>query len=177
MSWWGWGTTPASPVPPVPPAPPAAEIPPPSSPSPPPGSSSSSAAPSSGEEFPISLESYRDYLSAKILFATGTGSVIGISNGFYMGDMMALYGYSYALGFGVSSTAYFSGTYALRYLRKEDDYINHGVSGFVNGGWMTAAFGGVRKGVFGAIGTLAFFFSSLLCPCIISSVPFSYTIN
>ena len=171
MSWWGWGTTPASPVPPTPPA---AEIEPPSSPSPPP---SSSAKPVSEEEFPISLESYRDYLSAKILFATGTGSLIGVSSGFYMGDMMALYGYSYALGFGVSSTAYFSGTYALRYLRKEDDYINHGVSGFVNGGWMTAAFGGIRKGVFGAIGTLDFFFSSLLCPCIISSVPFYSTIN
>ena len=56
------------------------------------------------------------------------------------------------LGFGVGSTAYFSGTYVLRYLRKRDDYINHGLSGFINGAWIVAALGGVRKGVFGAIG-------------------------
>ena len=69
--------------------------------------------------------------------------------------MMALYGYSYALGFGFGSTAYFSGTYALKNLRKRDDYVNHGLSGFLNGAWMVTAFGGVRKGVFGAIGAYA----------------------
>ena len=52
--------------------------------------------------------------------------------------------------------AYFSGTYALRYLRKQDDFINHGLSGFINGAWITAAFGGARKGVFGAIGMCAY---------------------
>jgi hypothetical protein len=56
--------------------------------------------------------------------------------GYYAGDMLALYGYTYAFGFGLISTSYFGGTYCLRHLRKKDDYINHAISGFVNAGWM-----------------------------------------
>ena len=135
--WWN-----STPTPPAPSSPPCS-------------SSSSSGTADIEEEHAFSIESYRDYVSTKVLLATATGSAIGVSSGYYIGDMMALYGYSYALGFGFGSTAYFSGTYVLKNLRKRDDYINHGLSGFFNGAWMVTAFGGVRKGVFGAIGAYA----------------------
>ena len=86
--------------------------------------------------YEISYSSAIEYISYKIPASVLSGSVIGLTTGYYAGDMLALYGYTYAFGFGLVSTSYFGGTYCLRHLRKKDDYINHAISGFVNAGWM-----------------------------------------
>ena len=103
-------------------------------------------------EYAFSLQCGKNYLVPKVALCTATGAIVGSSAGYYIGDAMALYGYTYAFGFGVFSTAYFSGTYTLRYFRNTDDYMNHALSGFVNGGWMTMAFGGPRRAILGSVG-------------------------
>ena len=54
--------------------------------------------------------------------------------GYYLGDAMALYGYTYGFGLGLVTTSFFSGVYGMRSLRNTDDPINYAVSGSLNGG-------------------------------------------
>ena len=56
--------------------------------------------------------------------------------GYYLGDAMALYGYTYGLGLGFITTSFFSGVYGIRSIRNTDDSINYAVSGSLNGGML-----------------------------------------
>jgi len=64
---------------------------------------------------------------------------------------MALYGYSYAFAAAIGSTAFYSGTFLLKNIRKNDDYLNYTASGFVNAGWIATGIGGYKRGIVGAI--------------------------
>ena len=46
---------------------------------------------------------------------------------------MALYGYSYGLGFGLVTTSFYSAVYGMRSIRQSDDAVNYAISGFMNG--------------------------------------------
>lgn len=58
--------------------------------------------------------------------------------GYYVGDAMALYGYTYAAGLGISSTLFYSGAYGMRTLRGTDDVYNYAISGTANAGAMVS---------------------------------------
>ena len=92
--------------------------------------------------FKFNIENIRTYFQSRFPLAFATGGILGLTTGFYAtaGTSLALHGYTYSLGLGVASTAYFSGTFTLRNLRNRDDYINHAASGFLNGGWMVSAY-------------------------------------
>lgn len=49
---------------------------------------------------------------------------------------MALYGYTYAVGLGMSSSLFYSGAYGLKTLRGTDDIYNYAASGTTNAGLM-----------------------------------------
>ena len=51
---------------------------------------------------------------------------------------MALYGYTYAVGLGMSSTVFYSGAYGMKTLRGTDDIYNYAISGTANAGVMVS---------------------------------------
>ena len=57
---------------------------------------------------------------------------LAVSVGYYVGDLMALYGYTYGLGLGFSSTFFYGGVYGLKKLRQSDDVYNYVASGTAN---------------------------------------------
>jgi hypothetical protein len=59
--------------------------------------------------------------------------------GYYVGDAMALYGYTYAAGLGMSSTLFYSGAYGMKTLRGTDDIYNYAASGTTNAGLLVSS--------------------------------------
>ena len=57
------------------------------------------------------------------------GGALGLAKGFYMGDLAALYGYTYSFGCGIYGVSFFGGNYALKHFRKKDDIYNPVISG------------------------------------------------
>jgi hypothetical protein len=53
---------------------------------------------------------------------------------------MALYGYTYAAGLGMSSTLFYSGAYGMKTLRGTDDIYNYAASGTTNAGLMVSVY-------------------------------------
>jgi len=99
----------------------------------------------------LGLEEARSYLQVRVPSSIFCGGVAGASIGYYVGDMMALYFYTYALGAGFVSTAFYGTTYMLRVARQQDDVFNYAVSGGVNSAWMITGLAGLRKGVLGGL--------------------------
>ena len=60
------------------------------------------------------------------------------SVGYYVGDVMALYGYTYGFGLCISSTLFYSGAYGMKLIRKTDDAINHATSGALCAGLLVS---------------------------------------
>lgn len=100
------------------------------------GDTKTEATSSGCPKYAPTFENLREYFSLRTPLSVCAGGLTGVTAGFYAGDMVALYGYTYALGFGIFSTSYFLGTFSLRYVRNKDDYVNHAASGFVSAGLM-----------------------------------------
>lgn len=69
----------------------------------------------------------------KVASFTTVGAVIGAAQGFYMGDLAALYGYTYGFGSGVFGVSYFGGNHLLKHFRGTDDIYNPIISGTSTG--------------------------------------------
>ena len=100
---------------------------------------------SDNKEYEISLDMFSKYMQYKVPVAISVGGLSGSAFGYYVGDMMALYGYSYAFGLGIGTTAFYSGTFILRSVRKKDDVFNYGASGFFNGAWIITGISGMSS--------------------------------
>ena len=92
-----------------------------------------------------------EYLVYKVQGCTMAGGLVGLTRAYYIGDAMALGFGAFGLGAGVCSTAFFLGTYGMRYVRQKDDVGNFVLSGAFNGAWLVTGFAGPRRGAVGAI--------------------------
>jgi hypothetical protein len=101
--------------------------------------------------YDLSIADASVYLETKVQGSTFMGGVLGLTRAYYIGEAVALGCGAYAFGAGISSTAFFMGTYGLRYARQKDDAFNYALSGAVNGAWLVTGFAGPKKGLIGAI--------------------------
>ena len=110
------------------------------------------AAPSSPTpRYRIDVADGAEYLVYKVQGCTMVGGLAGLTRAYYIGDAMALGFGAFGLGAGVGSTAFFLGTYGMRYVRQKDDVGNFVISGAFNGAWIVTGFAGPKRGVVGAI--------------------------
>lgn len=108
------------------------------------------------KKYEPSLDAARNYLSPRVPTAFLVGSIGGASVGYYIGEMAGLYSITYGFGLGMTSTAFYGGTYALKCARKKDDVYNYMISGSLNGGIIMLGLGGYKRGLLGAVlGTAA----------------------
>ena len=71
----------------------------------------------------------RNYIFSRVANSTIGGGLIGASSGYYMGNMAARLGLSWAVGGGCLGFQFFGGVLALKTLRGEDDLRNYAISG------------------------------------------------
>ena len=90
------------------------------------------------EAFPLDLATAHGYLGDKVPVAVGVGGLLGVTRGYYVGELAAMYGYSGAFGLGMCSTAFYGTAYLLRHARQRDDMTNFALSGSINGLWVVA---------------------------------------
>lgn len=84
-----------------------------------------------GKSRPVS-SSYldaRNYMFYRVVNSTIAGGLIGLSSGYYMGNMAARLGISWAVAGGCGGLQFFGGVLALKTLRQEDDLRNYAISG------------------------------------------------
>jgi len=79
------------------------------------------------------------------------GGLTGLTRAYYVGEALALGFGAFGLGAGVGSTAFFLGTYGMRYVRQKDDVGNFVISGAFNGAWLVTGLAGARRGAVGAV--------------------------
>jgi hypothetical protein len=116
-----------------------------SSSSTPSSSSASSSAPLDPQQQPPAastasiVENYVDYIRPRIIVSTLAGAIGGASSGYYVGDRMYLYLYSYGSTALVFGTTFFTGAFALKTARGGvDDALNYSASGALNAGAASA---------------------------------------
>jgi hypothetical protein len=71
----------------------------------------------------------RNYMFSRVVNSSIGGGLIGSSSGYYMGNMAARLGLSWAVAGGCLGFQFFGGVLALKTLRKEDDLRNYAISG------------------------------------------------
>jgi len=79
------------------------------------------------------------------------GGLTGLTRAYYVGDALALGFGAFGLGAGIGSTAFFLGTYGMRYMRQKDDVGNFVISGAFNGAWLVTGLAGPKRGAVGAL--------------------------
>jgi hypothetical protein len=95
----------------------------------------------------LSAEGAKEFLQYRIpVFATVSG-IAGASVGYHIGDMAALYGYSYFFSSGLFASGFFGGAYLLRSARQKDDYVNYMLSGGCNVGLITTLIYAPKRGL------------------------------
>lgn len=102
-------------------------------------------------KYDLSLKEAQVYLQNRVPVTSFIGGLTGTAAGYYIGDMMGLYGYSGAFGAGLASTAFYGTNYLLRCARQQDDVYNYAASGCINGFWIAAGLSrSSKKGAVGA---------------------------
>jgi hypothetical protein len=82
---------------------------------------------------PFSVTDMIEDIKYEVASFTTVGAVVGVSTGFYMGDLAALYGYTYGFGAGVFGVSYFGGNHLLKHFRGKNDVYNPVISGTTTG--------------------------------------------
>lgn len=71
----------------------------------------------------------RNYMFQRVANSTIGGGLIGLSSGYYIGNMAGRLGLSWAIAGGCLGFQFFGGVLALKTLRQEDDMRNYAISG------------------------------------------------
>lgn len=71
----------------------------------------------------------RNYMITRVVNSSIGGGLIGVSSGYYMGNMAARLGMSWAVAGGCLGAQFFGGVLALKTLRGTDDLRNYAISG------------------------------------------------
>lgn len=93
----------------------------------------------------FSMDEMYNYLSYRVGATMAFATTYGITRGYLRGDKnLAVYFYTFGLASAVAGSSFFGTAYLTRYVReKDDDAINYGISGCLNGLAATAL---VNKG-------------------------------
>lgn len=95
--------------------------------------------------YPITMDTFMQYVGSKFIPSLITGGTIGGIKGYILGENVSsailIYGYS----FGSSIVAFYCTSYLVRGFRNKDDYINHGIAGSVIGSFNAAYYRGLRS--------------------------------